>query len=289
MEARALSAKPNIFEYDDYRVYLDHLYAYFKSNHRQFSFRYFSQRAGFASPNFLKLVIEAKRNLSEDSITRFASALKLNRGETDFFTHLVHYNQAKTPTQKAEGARLMLHTKGFQKIHPLQQAEYAYYANWYYIPVRELAGFADFQEDPSWIARRLRPTITPEQAAGALRDLEALGLLKRDTNGRLRQAQRTLNTANEVSSSAIARYHRDMMNLASCSIDSVPRTQREISAACVPVSRATAAKIKTMIQDFRAEILAIANEDTDPDTIYQINMQLFPLSECTDTDEGVDK
>ena len=34
-----------------------------------------------------------------------------------------------------------------------------------------------------------------------------------------------------------------------------------------------------MIQDFREQILAIANEDNDPETIYQINMQLFPLSD----------
>jgi len=285
MEALQLPARPNVFEYSDYRVFLGEMYAFMKARFHQFSFRYFSKRAGFASPNFLKLVIEGKRNVSVDSIPRFSTALKLSRSEAEFFGHLVQFNQSKTPTQRAESARLMLQCKGFQEIYPLRQAEYAYYANWYYIPVRELTLLSHFQENPEWICRAVFPAITAEEAAHALRDLEQLGLLVRDKEGRLRQAQKTLNTDNEVSSTAIVRYHKDMLSMASESIDRVPRENREISAACVPLSKEAAAKIKTMIQEFRREILILANEDRNPDTVYQINMQLFPLSQWKGEDE----
>jgi uncharacterized protein (TIGR02147 family) len=280
MEALKLAPRPNIFEYTDYRKFLEDIYHFLKSSHRGFSFRYFSQRAGFASPNFLKLVIESKRNLSDDSIARFAQALKLNRTESDFFAHLVHFTQAKNASEKAESAQAMMRAKSFLKIHPLQQAEYAYYACWYYIPVRELVSLESFQESPEWIAARLRPKISSEEAAKALRDLEALGMLVRDANGRLKQSIRTVTTSSEVSSSAIVRYHKEMMSLASKSIDNVPKPNREISAACVPVSKATAHKLKAMIQEFRQELLAIAEEDQAPaETVYQINLQLFPLSD----------
>jgi uncharacterized protein (TIGR02147 family) len=285
MEAVKLIPRPCVFEYGDYRLFLDDSYHYFKARFRQFSFRYFSKRAGFASPNFLKLVIEGKRNLSADSIPRFADALKLGKAEAEFFAHLVEFNQSKNPSHRAEHARLMLQCKGFQKIYPLQQAEYAYYANWFYIPVRELAGLVEFREEPEWIAQRIFPQITAAEAKQALHDLEMLGLLTRGADGRLVQAQRTLNTDNEVSSSAIARYHKEMLTKAAESIDAVPRASREISAACVPLSKAAAAKIKTMIQEFRREILVIAAEDDSADTVYQINMQLFPLSQWTSEDE----
>jgi uncharacterized protein (TIGR02147 family) len=284
MEAVKLPDRPSVFEYGDYRLFLGDSYHYFKTRFRQFSFRYFSKRAGFASPNFLKLVIEGKRNLSADSIPRFADALKLSKAEAEFFAHLVEFNQSKNPSHRAEHAQLMLQCKGFQKIHPLQQAEYAYYANWFYIPVRELAGMREFREDPEWIAQRIFPQITSSEAKQALQDLEALGMLTR-LDGRLVQAQRTLNTENEVSSSAIARYHKEMLTKAAESIDAVPRASREISAACVPLSKAAAAKIKTMIQEFRREVLVIAAEDNEADTVYQINMQLFPLSQWKSEDE----
>jgi uncharacterized protein (TIGR02147 family) len=279
MAAEQLLTQPSIFEYSDYRLYLKDFYASMKARNSRFSFRYFAGRAGFTSPNFLKLVMEGQRNLSDDSITRLAHAFKLSQQEAEFFGHLVRFNQAKTPILRSESAELMLRTREFLKMYPLQQAEFAYYANWYYIPVRELTGMPGFQENPSWIAGRLRPRITSAQAAQALKDLELLGLLTRDENGVLRQAHRTVITGNEVSSTAVARYHRDMIHLAAEAINEVPRMKREISAACVPVSAETAGKIKTMIQEFRQKILSVANEDGGGGTIYQINMQLFPLSD----------
>lgn len=271
--------KPSVFEYDDYRRFLGDAYSYYKANFSQFSFRYFAKRAGMASPNFLKLVIEGKRNLSLDSVPRFSEAFKLSKPESEFFAHLVAFNQAKSSAERGEAARLMIQSKGFLKIHPLQQAEYAYYANWYYIPIRELASFAEFKEDPAWIAGKISPRIAPVQAAQALADLESLGLLRRSSEGRLVQAQKSVTTGNEVTSSAVTRYHKDMLGLAADSIDRVPRERREISAACVPVSKKTAVKMKKMIQDFRLELLTLAGEDNEPETIYQLGIQLFPLSD----------
>jgi uncharacterized protein (TIGR02147 family) len=279
--------KPNIFEYEDYRSFLRATYLFHKTRFRHFSFRYFSKRAGFSSPNFLKLVIEGKRNLSPDSVQRFVSALKLSNPEGEFFGHLVDFSQARNPSERAACSRKIIQCKGFQKVHPLKQAEYSYYANWYYIPVREIAALPDFIEDPAWIARKIFPEIKIEQAAQALRDLEALGLLRRTTEGRIAQAQKTVTTENEVVSSSVAHYHKEMMQRAADSIDTVPRSYREISAACIPVSRPTAEKIKKMVQDFRQEILAIASEDESPDVVYQLNLQLFPLSGWSDSEGGL--
>jgi len=68
-----------IFEYDNYRAYLRDLYKFYKETKPHFSYRYFPQKAGFRSPNFLQLVIEGKRNLSPESIEKFTNALKPGR------------------------------------------------------------------------------------------------------------------------------------------------------------------------------------------------------------------
>lgn len=41
--------KPDIFEFLDYRAFLGAYYEAAKANQPQFSYRYFSRRAGFAS------------------------------------------------------------------------------------------------------------------------------------------------------------------------------------------------------------------------------------------------
>jgi len=278
MKLQKTHLRPSVYEYSDYRLFLEDLYRHLKSKHRYFSFRYFSRRARFRSPNFLKLVIQGKRNLSLESISRFSEALGMARAESEFFGVLVRFNQSVTADEKADCAKKLLLFRGLQKAKPLQQAEFAYYANWHYIAVREAAALKDFDEDPAWVAERIFPRVSIDEARAALRDLQLLGLLVRDENGRLHQAERTLTTSNEVTSSAIARYHKAMLEKASLAIDEVPRERREFSAACVPVSFETATKIKILIQNFRNEILTLAAEDSTPDVIYQMNIQLFPMS-----------
>lgn len=283
MQLKELAAAPVIFEYDDYRAYLRDMYSYLKATRPQFSYRYFSSKAGFQSPNFLKLVIDGKRNLSGDSVQRFASALKLNKDEHEFFKHLVEFNQANGSEARAECAKRLMRSRSLSRLQPLRQAQYDYYACWYYIPVRELVKVPGFKEDPEWIAAQFNPRLKPQEAARAIEALEAIGLLKRDESGRLVQTHDSVTTEDEVVSSQIAAYHREMMKRAAESISVVERSQREISAACIPVSEGSMRKIKQRIQEFRDEILAIAAEDNQCDRVYQLNFQLFPL---TKTDEG---
>ncbi|RYZ61649.1 MAG: TIGR02147 family protein, partial [Proteobacteria bacterium] len=68
---------PSIYGHTNYREYLAAFYKAKKESKRGYSYRQFSQQAGFTSPNFLKLVIEGKRNLSPQSIEQFLTALSL--------------------------------------------------------------------------------------------------------------------------------------------------------------------------------------------------------------------
>jgi len=267
-----------VFEYDNYRAYLRDLYAFYKKTKPHFSYRYFSQKAGFRSPNFLKLVIEGKRNLSPESIERFTSALKLNKKETEFFRILVHLNQARTIGEKKLYAEKLMQFRSFRYIHPLRQDQYRYYAAWYNVPIRELTILPEFSEDPGWIARSLLPPISPQQAQKALDLLLQLGLLERDESGRLVQADAFISTGNEVTSTSVANYHRAMIHKGSEALDRFPGPDRDISSVTMALSERSFQEIKSLIQRFRKELLAIADQDRHPEGVYQINFQLFPLA-----------
>jgi uncharacterized protein (TIGR02147 family) len=267
-----------VFEYDNYRAYLRDLYGFYKKTKPHFSYRYFSQKAGFRSPNFLKLVIEGKRNLSPESIERFTSALKLNKKETEFFRILVHLNQARTIGEKKLYAEKLMQFRSFRYIHPLRQDQYRYYAEWYNIPIRELTILPEFSEDPGWIARSLLPPISPQQAQKALNLLLQLGLLERDESGRLVQADAFISTGDEVTSTSVANYHREMIQKGSEALDRFPGPVRDISSVTMALSESSFQEIKSLIQRFRKELLAIADQDQRPEGVYQINFQLFPLA-----------
>ncbi len=187
METKSLKQRPPIFEYENYRCFLKDYFAFSKQQLPQFSYRYFSHKAGFSSPNFLKLVMDGKRNLSPQSIEQFCKAFKFSVIESEFFSYLVHFNQAQDEAQKILWAQKILKCKGLQKIHPLRQAEYAYYARWYSIPIREMILLKNFKEDAVWIARQFQPALTKEQVEQALENLLQLGMIQRDAQGRLVQ------------------------------------------------------------------------------------------------------
>lgn len=277
MEVKSLTPRPTIFEYENYRCFLKDYFAFSKQQLPQFSYRYFSQKAGFSSPNFLKLVMDGKRNLSPQSIEQFCKAFKFSSIESEFFSYLVHFNQALTEVQKILWAKKILHCRGLQKIHPLRQAEYSYYAHWYYIPLREMILLKNFKEEAQWIAQQFQPALSKEQVEQALKNLLQLGMIQRNEEGRLVQVQRSVSTGDEVSHSLVKQYHREMIQKGADSIDTVAKLRREVSAVCIPISQSIREEIKTKIQQFRKEIMAIAENSEEAEEVYQLNIQWFPL------------
>lgn len=280
-----------IYEYDDYRVFLKEAFAELKAKDKKFSYRYFSQQAGFKSQSVLKLVMDGEMNIAVASIDIFAKVFRLNKGESHFFRHLVLMNQAKTIEERTLHAEELLKSKGHKRIFPLSQQQLNYYKCWYYIPIRELVGTRGFQADPEWIAKKLNPHIATHEAKRALEDLEALGLLTRDSNGNLQQSSTNVSTGDEVTSKVVGNYHREMMKKASESIDRFPSSERDISAVTLAVPEKNLKMIKEMVQKFRKELLAAATqgmEESESGQICQINFQIFPLSDKIKPSEGAE-
>lgn len=271
--------KINIFEYDDYRRYLRDLYQFLKSTKPNFSYRFFSRMAGFTSPNFLQLIIENKRNLSGESVDKFAKALKLAREETKFFRTLVALNQAQTGEERVFHAEQLLRLRPYRKVNPLKEAQHYYYSHWYLVPIRELVGLEGFREDPQWISRQLEPSISVGDAKKALETLETLQLVRRDARGKLVQSDALVSTGDQVASALVAQFHREMIEKGRESLDRFGAADRQISSVTLGLSPAGMKKIRVLIDRFRKELMEVARRDVHPTRVAQFNFQLFPLTQ----------
>lgn len=271
---------PDLFKYLDYRRYLKDYYRVQKERKGSaFSFRTFSRMAGLSSPNFLQLVMEGKRNLGPDGMRCFAKALKLNKEESGYFENLVRFNQASTDDERNEWYKRLSTSKKYREIREIEKDYFVYFSRWYYAAIRELVLLPDFKEDPDWIARRLSPPITVREAATALELLQKLGFLVRDQSNRLVQAERNITTAREVMSLAISNFHRQMIQRASESIERTTPERRDVSSLTVALSKEKFVEAKRRIQEFRRELNVLLSEDGRPDAVYQLNFQIFNLSE----------
>ena len=269
----------SVFDYLDYRAYLRAYYEAAKRRPAGFSFRTFSKRAGLRSPNFFKLVIDGDRNLGKDTVGKFADALCLEGEAREFFADLVAFEQAADNTEKNRVFERIAASRRFRSARRIDGMFHDYLSHWYHPAIRELVARSDFHDDPKWIAEMLRPRITPRQAAHSLELLLGLGLVVKNTEtGRYELREPTLTTEHEVSALGAANFHKQMLERAMESIDTVPSAQRDLAALTVCVNPKVAVEVKRRIHQFREAMTELCDTGTDGSVVYQLNVQWFPLT-----------
>lgn len=272
--------KPDIFRYNNHRAYLKDMYDFLKKSNKGFSYRVFARMAGIKSYNYLKLVIDEKRNLTPKMIQAFSKAFKLTRSEEEFLTNLALFNQSQDSASKNEYFGRISKAKRFREIKELESDQYEYFSKWYLSVIRELISLPDFKEDSHWIASRLRGEVTPSQVEAALECLLRLKLVERSSSGRLKQSSGSVASAPEVQSLALFSFHEQMINRGLNALHHLDSGRRDISSITLALSQDEIKVLKKMILQFRRKTLShFETERPKGCQIFQLNFQLFPVSE----------
>lgn len=272
---------PDIFRYIDFREYLRDYYNEQKEVNNQFSYRWFATKVGVKAPNFLQWIIEGKRKLAEGKVPVFCSILNLSEKESQYFSDMVHFIQSKSLGDKDFYFRSLLELRKPSPASNLTQAQYEHYSKWYNEAIRILLTYIDFKPDGELsyrkLGRMISPSISGGQAHKALDQMLHLNMIHTDKDGFLRTTEEITTTGDEVRSFFIKRFHESMITLAAESIDRFPSHVREISGITMSISDESFEIIKKEIQQTRKRILETVEMDKKSDTVYQFNVQLFPL------------
>ena len=277
--SQAHSWTPDLFSYLDYREYLRDYYNAAKENTSYMSFRYLSKRAGFKSPNYVKLVMDGERNLSAQGASKVASAIGLKAESRRFFLDLVRFNQSEAPEERNKAFERLSASQSFRDIRRLEQEVFEFLSHWYYPAIREMVARSDFREDHAWIGAQLLPQIKPDKVKDAIELMLSIGLLVRDDAGALERAEPNLTTGHVVQKLAASNYHRQMIKLAGESIERVHWEKRFMSTTTMCISREQYEDIKSRIFEFREQVIGAASEPSDADRVYQFSLQFFPLNQ----------
>jgi uncharacterized protein (TIGR02147 family) len=267
----------SIYQYLDYRLFLREYYARRKQQDSKYSHRYFADKAGISSTGFFSDVLTGKRNLTPSLILKFGKALKLSAREQEYFENLVQYNQATTLEGKNYHYGKM---SSFRTVtlEVLNKYQYEFYRKWYYSAIREVLCLYRFKDDYAGLAKQLSPSIRPAQAQRAIKLLEKLGLIKKDAEGYYQQTTAIITTGKEFSSLHVSNFQLTTLDLAKEALDRFPREQRDFSTLTVGFSQKTMEEAKTEIASLRKRLLAMAENEHNPDRVCQINFQMHPLS-----------
>ena len=266
---------PAIFLYLDYRKFLQDLYAHGQAaglSHRELGIK-----GGF-DPGLVSKVMTGQRNISVKMIPRFCQAFGLGARESRFFELLVRYNQARLPSQKQQCLGALL-AQGKERVSMVTRQQHEYYAHWYHAAIRELLNFYPYAgKHPEQLAATLEPEILPKEAKRTVQLLRDLAMLKRAKNGRFELVDALVSSGTEAQPVEVNSFIQQGIELALSAADRFPAEDRNLSALTFSASEDTAQEIIRRVRTFRRELMELIQQDQSPNRVFQMNIQMFPLS-----------
>ncbi|MBK9578341.1 MAG: TIGR02147 family protein [Fibrobacteres bacterium] len=282
----SMRSAPDILRYSDGRAYLQDWWEWKKVVSPRTSFRSFATRAE-TSASLLKDVLEGRRRLTSETALKFGKAMGLGDRDRKYLVALATFCRARSAESRADAFSELSRLRRQAFVRVLDPRQYAAWANWHHMAIRELVGLPAFQEDPAWIASVLVPEIKPREAEKALADLCKLGLLRRDAEGRLEAADPAISSEFEVPSTVIRHFNQQMIQLGLTAPDRLAPEVREVSGLTLGLSQECYDQVKERIRTFKKEVMEFVLADRNPASLVaQFNVQLFPLAQPGTRKEG---
>ncbi len=243
-------------------------------------------KMGMKSPAFYLDLVKSRRNLSFKSIPHCCKALGFNKEESEYFENLVLFNQAKTIEEKNRFYQKMLNNKKVN-MNLISKEMYEFYSKWHHTAIREMLFYYPFKNNYRDLAKQLYPSITEDEAKKSIELQERLGFIEKSDFG-YKQKTPTITTGDEITQAfEVANFQLNTMDLAKHALDNFSAKTRDISTLTLSLSEKGFKNIKSIIQNTRKDILKEAQLDENESKVYQINLQLFPLTkEFTSQNKG---
>ncbi|MBX3018659.1 MAG: TIGR02147 family protein [Bdellovibrionaceae bacterium] len=158
----------------------------------------------------------------------------------------------------------------------LSEDEFQLISDWVSVAILNLARLKANVADPQWIAERLGLNLG--EARESFDRLMKFGLIK-DVEGRMERTARPFVTSTDVPSAAIRRFHAGLLRRAEHALLNLPVEARDITAITMPADPAKLSEAKKILQRTRHRISKLIGDCEDPQDVFVLAMQLFPITE----------
>jgi uncharacterized protein (TIGR02147 family) len=270
---------PEIFQYIDFKKYLEDYYLKRKQSDRGFTHTYICRRLGQKNAkSYFNNVVKGRLPITPTFIDRFISLLELKSDEAKFFRALVNYNQTKSPNEKEFFFdQLVRLNKTPHKV--IDMNAYSYYKEWQHSAVRALLDVIDFKDDYKSLTARLSPRISIKEARTSLTLLKKNGLIKQDEHGFWKPSEKVLITGDLIKNAIVKQFQMKCLDLAKNALaDDSIKLNRNVTMT-VSLSEKAYERIMDRIKQFKLEIRSIVHKDECmPNAVYHMNLNFFPMS-----------
>lgn len=262
-----------MFEYKNYRNFLEEELARKVSVNPKYSLRAFAKFLGL-SPGELSEIIRGKRKLSFKKAVVISQRLGLSSSEKNYFMSLLEREEAAF--EAGEGVEVELPKGNDLDSKEIQVEIFKLISDWECFAILTLSECIDHRWDLPWIAKRLG--ISQTQAKCALERLEFVGLIKR--NGVFYEANQDAAVGlGEAPSMAGRKYHQAMLDKAKAALEIQPRENREYISVGMAIDPYYLDKMKKELNEFVNQLMEKYGNTKNKKKVFQLQMALFELTQ----------
>jgi len=274
----------------DYRDFLKDFYERRKAEMPFYSYRMMGDKLGLDS-SYLYRVLQKKQHLPAHSLQSAKEILALSGRQAEYFDLL--YTAAVTK-DKAKREELVAKALSLRDVdlHSLQAAELKLLENWWIPAVRAYLELNGGVVNIKQIAHDICPPISEAQVQEAIDTLLEVGFVKKMASGRLALTDAHLTAGGPEKKAAVRKFQKQVLSLASDSLDNVPVEERNISTLTLSVDQAAFDDLGDMLKEFRRLIQKRVDSAKNPDRVMQLSLAFYPVARkggipsAKDTEDG---
>jgi uncharacterized protein (TIGR02147 family) len=283
-----LMEAPIVGEYLDFRKYLADYYSYrreiSKKDLRPYSYAVFSAAANIKSPNYLKLIIEGRRNLSDEMVSKFAKAMGLPKDQTEEFRMLVSFGQASDPAERNMHLKALNEKRVDSKLKSgeIDQKTWEKIPSWISWILYSVIDQKDVKFEAESLRKTLREKASVDEIQAALDSLLQAGeIVKDEQTGEMKKARTLMESAEDVPVALVRKLQAELMYLGLESLFRDSATEREFGSATLAMTKQEFEELRFQLRKLRKEAqknISVKRMSTKGERVYQLNLQLFPVT-----------
>lgn len=249
-----------------------------KSENPRFSMEMLARRVGVSRP-FVSQLLAGKRALPAELVDSLREALDLDAEQVDWLSRAV------LSSRRLKGSAGVL--RGLRDKRPGQarpwrsqpKSHFWMLEDWHYIALADATLLRDYDGTPSFLARRLG--LSAAVVTGALARMREAGILE-EKEGMLRKAENFADFHSGGSKEELRAYHQASLDKAKEELRrrTAPKSleERLITTATFTVNRNKIPWARQQVAEF-LRTMAAALAEGEGEEVYQLSVQLFPLSQ----------
>jgi len=269
--------KTNLETHQNYRSYIRDVLIEKQKKNPKFSLRSFAKMLGVQS-SFLSMVLNGKRDLSEETASLISEKLNLNSLDSKKLILLLRLEKTVHSKQRSQILEdLEVLDPSLKGKRDLAVDQFRAISEWYHLPLQLLVVLPGFEWSEEAAAKELG--ITVYEVREALERLSALELIEWIPGEKPKKAEGRLMVSSPFKNEALKKYHTQMLEKNITALTEQEPAERFTGTMNLAFDENGLQEAHVVLKEAMEKLAKIADKKARSKKIYHANLNIFRITQ----------